>query len=214
MCDSRSVELSMNSYVSLFRCSVLLVVGLGLTLLLVGTTVATATASFPDQRTATATTESPDSTTGTDLAYPPQNLSTTVVIEPAISRVTVEAWYPARTEAEARQYRNGTVDLSWFETDERLQRSFTARNETLEPLQTRTQVSDSIEYPTHGEVHISIQFRWQNGATEKSASSPRTAKPSPPTGIFEDSRSRLILGPTITAHLAENTTVQIVMPAK
>lgn len=83
MVEFRPVDASLDTRVTASGWSVLLPIVIVAILLLSGTSVATVTSDFPDQRPHNSTTDINDSSTETNLGSPPQNLSTTVGVRPS-----------------------------------------------------------------------------------------------------------------------------------
>ena len=82
----------------------------------------------------------------------------------------VQMSYPARNETEAQQADNGTLDLDWFDGDDRLEQAFEERadpNESFEyyrpPRSER--VNTSSEDEPHGIILVSHSARWKNVTT-------------------------------------------------
>ena len=91
----------------------------------------------------------------------------------SILTVRIKTSYPAQNESEARQADNGTLDLSWFDGDERLDEAFQERNVPEESLEhDRSPVAELIDTDSadepYGSVVITHRAYWENITTRYS----------------------------------------------
>ncbi|WP_136689026.1 hypothetical protein [Halorhabdus amylolytica] len=186
-------------------------VAVGLAVVMCMTVLTGSVAGMPsgdaDDRTAIQNTS-----TGTNLTYPPPNLNTTIVIFPKSSFVRLEANYPVRSMAEQRRYRNKTANISWFKTDDALERAFRERGEHLAKGKEFSTWSNSRQDPELGEGYIGMTFSWNEGAQ----ANPHTTDSEASSGwdsAFSGNQSELVLGPTVSDHLPNGTVVRIEVPA-
>ncbi|WP_436929830.1 hypothetical protein [Halosimplex halobium] len=167
---------------------------LALVALLVVSSSATSVAAAGCQDTATTgTSETRSAPSG--LPYPPPDLEIQVGLFPAAGTVELHVEYPARSAAEADRYEAGTVNLDWLAADDRLNAAFAERPGSLgHRCDTVTGVTDPVASASeHGDVGATMTYRW--------------------TGVFEANRSELVLGPTVSEHLANGTFVEVSVPA-
>ncbi|WP_135365777.1 hypothetical protein [Halosimplex halophilum] len=120
--------------------------------------------------------------------------------------MTADAWYVARSEAEARRYDEGTANLTWFETDERIHRAFADRDEGLVVVSNETTSSERT-FESGSVVHVTMRFHWVFDPD------PGSETPTSwPTNPFVGNGS-IVLGPTVSEHLANGTVVEVRVPA-
>ncbi|QPV64829.1 hypothetical protein I7X12_09590 [Halosimplex litoreum] len=161
-------------------------------LLLVSSGATTAVAAECHGTAATAS----DSRSDDDgLSYPPPDLETVVTLFPTAGRVELHVQYPARSAAEADRYEDGTVDLEWVGADDRLRTAFAGRPGSLSRrCDTVTGVTDPVASESeYGDAGATMSYRW--------------------AGVFDGNRSELVVGPTLNAHLANGTVVEVRVPA-
>ena len=83
----------------------------------------------------------------------------------------VETWYPAQNETEAQQAENGTLDLDWFDGDDRLKRAFEERDVTEESFEyyresPRSEFVDTgSDNEPHGRIIVRYSAHWRNVTT-------------------------------------------------
>lgn len=171
------------------------------TLLLILSTATAVSAADYDRPSAA------DPVSGSNHTSQPRNPNVTVVLAPTASEVSAEAWYVARSEAQANRYEEGTANLTWFETDERLQRAFADRDEGLVEVSNDT-FSSERTFESGSEVHVTMRFHWVFDP------GPGSETPTSwPTDPFVGNGSSLVLGPTLNEHLANGTVVEVRVPA-
>lgn len=82
--------------------------------------------------------------------------------------ILVETSYPARNETEAQQAENGTLDLEWFDGDDRLEQAFEKRDDSDEsfeyyrPPRSELLNTSSTDY---GHVNVRYSAEWKNVTT-------------------------------------------------
>lgn len=174
--------------VAIFSCSaVALVVLFGVSTGVVGVASADCYEHFTPDTTA----PEPDGSVRPNLTYPPSNMTVSVTVVPGGDRwVKLNVEYPARSEAEAESYENGTIDLSWLEADDRTETAFQARNESFYPCDISPGVTDPVASSSpYGDVGVIIEYDWHTG--------------------FDANQSKLVYGPTISEHLPDGTVVEL-----
>ncbi|QPV64831.1 hypothetical protein I7X12_09600 [Halosimplex litoreum] len=148
----------------------------------------------------------PEPTATPNHTSQPRDANVTVVLSPSASVVTTHAWYIARSEAEARQYDEGTANLTWFETDDRLHRAFADRDEALlEEFNDTT--SSERTFESGSVVHVNMRFHWVFDP-DPGSETPTSWSTDPFVG-----NGSLVLGPTVDRHLPNGTVVEVRVPA-
>jgi len=148
----------------------------------------------------------PEPTATPNHTSQPREPNVTVVISPSASVVTTHAWYIARSEAEARRYDEGTANLTWFETDDRLHRAFADRDKALVEEFNDTTSSERT-FESGWEVHVNMRFHWVFDP-DPGSETPTSWSTDPFVG-----NGSLVLGPTVDRHLPNGTVVEVRVPA-
>lgn len=146
--------------------------------------VAAATLEVHDDRVVTegVTAWSPatENETTPNATTAPENATYTVMVYPTADRIVVKIRYQSRSKTEAAKAENGTLNVSWFDADERLREAFAAREESDQLVQSSNLTigvgEESMEYR---DIGIKVEFEWH--------------------GVFEPGEEREVIGP----HIAE-----------